>query len=277
MANITSSQFGRFGIKEVADVAFYPEGAINVSETNGVTIRTGFRPVLKFDTLKISNLEFTGETAEARGGKGNAVLMSWDHSREATLTLEDALMSMDTLNAMLSSQSLTGTAGSREILTINANGFPGVYTVVGKTYARDEHGNDHFLTFVIWRAKVQSEASFEMSADGDPSTLNLTLKVLRATTNTDTGALDGDMIKFIIDNMTGTNHQVVLPGYDTSATATTYTVTFITTAGERKEYELSSDASLYDAAEAAETGKTWTPAIASGDKPTGNITYRAST
>ena len=193
----------RFGIKEVADVAFYVVGDVKVDATSGEvtfvgTDSTRKGPVMKFDTLKVSNLEFTGETSEARGGKGNTVLMSWDHSREATLTLEDALLSVDTLNAMLSDGKVVSDTNS-DIITITANGFPGTYTVVGKTYARDEDGTDHLLTFVIWKAKVQSEASFEMSADGDPSTLSMTLKVLRADDNATIGSTAGELMKFIID------------------------------------------------------------------------------
>ena len=193
----------RFGIKEVADVAFYVVGDVKVDATSGEVTFVGTDsnrkgPVMKFDTLKVSNLEFTGETSEARGGKGNTVLMSWDHSREATLTLEDALLSVDTLNAMLSDGKVVSDTNS-DIITITANGFPGTYTVVGKTYARDEDGTDHLLTFVIWKAKVQSEASFEMSADGDPSTLSMTLKVLRADDNATIGSTAGELMKFIID------------------------------------------------------------------------------
>ena len=195
-----AATFKKFGIKEVADVKFYNVGDVKVNPTTGeVTLKaTDTKAQLEFSTLKVSNLEFTGETAEARGGKGNTVLMSWDHSREATLTLEDALLSTETLNAMLSSNEISGDEDSA-IITIDAAGFPGTYTVVGKTYARDEDGTDQFLTFVIWKAKVQAEASFEMSADGDPSTLNMTLKVLRASEDNTIGSKDGELMKFIID------------------------------------------------------------------------------
>ena len=195
-----AATFKKFGIKEVADVKFYTVGDVKVNPTTGeVTLKsTDTKAQLEFSTLKVSNLEFTGETAEARGGKGNTVLMSWDHSREATLTLEDALLSTETLNAMLSSNEIGGDDDSA-IITIDAAGFPGTYTVVGKTYARDEDGTDQFLTFVIWKAKVQAEATFEMSADGDPSTLNMTLKVLRASEDNTIGSKDGELMKFILD------------------------------------------------------------------------------
>lgn len=79
MANL----FDRYGIKEVADVTFY-----NI-------LNDGSRgaPVLYLDTLKVSTIEQTAENAEARGGKGNAALISWDFGKEITVTLEDALYS----------------------------------------------------------------------------------------------------------------------------------------------------------------------------------------
>jgi hypothetical protein len=162
--------------------------------------------------LKVSNLEFTDETTEARGGKGNTFLMSWDHSREATLSLEDALLSVDSLNAMLSNGSVVSDTNS-DVITITANGFPGTYTVVGKTYARDEDGTDHILTFVIWKAKVSAETTFTMEADGDPSTLSMSLKVLRADKNDSIGSAAGDMVKLIIDKQaTGTvSPSIVFP------------------------------------------------------------------
>lgn len=197
----------KFGIKEVADVAFYNQGDVKYDKSTGeVTTVSGKEPVLLFTTLKTSGLEFTGETTEARGGKGNAVLMSWDHSREATLTLEDALLSAKSLATMLSNDQAT-LAGENTVISINANGFPGTYTVVGKTFARGTDGKDHLLTFLIFKAKVSAEANLEMSADGDPSTLNMTLKVLRCTNDTNDlamGAVDGDMVKLIIDDNTST-------------------------------------------------------------------------
>ena len=211
----------QFGIKEVADVAFYTVGDIYYDSKSGKVYLANkdVKPVLKFDTLKTSGLEFTGETTEARGGKGNAVLISWDHSREATLTLEDALLSAESLKAMLSNTDFegdyyTGTTPPEGyqspksiVISVDAKGFPDTYTVVGKTYARAVDGTDHLLTFLIFKAKVNSEANFEMSADGDPSTLNMTLKVLRCTdgdTDKSMGAKSGDMVKLIIDENTNT-------------------------------------------------------------------------
>lgn len=214
----------QFGIKEVADVAFYNVGDIVYDKTAGKVYTRALRdgetkvnPVLKFDTLKTSGLEFTGETTEARGGKGNAVLMSWDHSREATLSLEDALLSAESLRAMLSNAQFEGDYDKADpgtgapksiVISVDAKGFPDTYTVVGKTYARAADGTDHLLTFLIFKAKVNSEANFEMSADGDPSTLNMSLKVLRCVEEdvSKMGCASGDMIKLIIDENTDTQN-----------------------------------------------------------------------
>ena len=158
----------RFGIKEVADVTFYK---INTDGTLG-------DPVLYLDTLKVSNIEFTSEESEARGGKGNAALISWDYGREATVTLQDALLSVETLSMLLTKN--VATATGTDTITIGANTFPGNYCVVGETYARDEvTGEDDIFTFIIHKAKVQSNVTLTMEAEGDPSVIDMTLKVLR--------------------------------------------------------------------------------------------------
>jgi hypothetical protein len=214
----------KFGIKEVADVAFYNQGDVKYNKESGeMEIVSGKTPVLIFSTLKTSGLEFTGETTEARGGKGNAILMSWDHSREATITLEDALLSTESLAAMLSNKPASDVGEQNTVITINANGFPGTYTVIGKTYARGVDGRDHLMTFVVFKAKVSAEANLEMSADGDPSTLNMTLKVLRCTDDAKDlalGAESGDMVKLIFDN--NDNANVKTPTYQFPGSDKTY-------------------------------------------------------
>ena len=65
-------------------------------DSNGVPMY----PVLYLDTLKVSTIEQTAETTDARGGKGNAKLISWDYNKEITVTLEDALFSAKSLAIM---------------------------------------------------------------------------------------------------------------------------------------------------------------------------------
>ena len=76
------------------------------------------------------------------------------------------------------------------IIEISANSFPGTYYVTGDTYARNEaSGKDEFFQFIIPKAKVQSENTITMEADGDPSVFNMNLKVLRPR--------DGVMMKLV--------------------------------------------------------------------------------
>lgn len=70
--------------------------------------------------------------------------------------------------------------GNGKTITIDATHFPGTYRVVGDTYSRSEaSGEDEFFQFVIYKAKVSSENTITLQADGDPSTFNLNLTVLR--------------------------------------------------------------------------------------------------
>ena len=214
MANLT-----RFGIKEVADVKFFEVGD---DASVAAALENKGAEVISFDTLKVSNIESTAENTEARGGKGNAALISWDYGREVTVTLEDALLSMESL-ALLFGDS------SSDTITIDANKFPGTYTVVGTTYARNEtDGKDHLFTFVIGKAKVQSETTLTMEAEGDPSVLSMTLKVLRCK--------DGTMMQLIRDD------NPVVDGVG----GTAY-VTIVETDGKSASYHLEAGSDWADA------------------------------
>lgn len=215
-------------------------------------------PALFLDTLKVSTIEQTAESTYARGGKGNAALISWDYGKEITVTLEDALFSAksmaimfgngavgtlptsaDASNIMRTEVFKTGETGgdadesgakaagwedylispdgkhkykklnpkfydvtgasvsvldsetkyfcSYDLATVNAgiieisaNSFPGTYYVTGDTYARSEaDGKDEFFQFIIPKAKVTSENTITLEAEGDPSVFNLSLHVLR--------------------------------------------------------------------------------------------------
>ena len=87
--------FDKFGIKEVANVYF---------EALEDDIKTGVYKgdiVLFLDTLKVSTIETSGETAASRGGWGNPRLVQWDYGKEISVTLEDALLSLESLRFML--------------------------------------------------------------------------------------------------------------------------------------------------------------------------------
>lgn len=250
-----ASIFDRYGIKEVADVTFYK---INADGSKGA-------PVLYLDTLKVSTVEQTASSADARGGKGNPKLVSWDFGKEINVTLTDALFSPASMAIMFGDKdgvgistgktdekitkvamarisetradttveidskegrktvkvladggatynttagivSVTGandvnitaenfatqTAGdkvfvhyevtptSKKVININADTFPGTYYITGDTFCRsDVTGDDDFFQFIIPKAKMSSENTITLEAEGDPSVFNLNLTVLR--------------------------------------------------------------------------------------------------
>jgi hypothetical protein len=272
----------RYGIKEVADVTFYElDDAGNPS-----------KPVLMLDSLKVTSIEQTAESSEARGGKGNAKLIVWDYGKELTVTIEDALFSPKSLAIMMADGKVknassttfndqtvkrsarvvattngnintppeivvdgrklaqkkyvnastttgitvdsTDTTGEVEVkwykaeseqkelslvspnrvtdtafetgevyiatwdhpvkqtstITITPDSFPGTYYVTGDTLVRsDTTGKDEYFQFIVYKAKMQAEQTISMEAEGDPSTFNMTLQVLRAA--------NGKMIDFV--------------------------------------------------------------------------------
>ena len=288
--------FDKYGIKEVANVYFEALADDPASNVYAGDI------VLFLDTLKVSTIETTAETTDATGGWGNPKLISWDYGKEITLTLEDALISLESLRFMLGGaihkprsagnnipadavivrhteevvvdndlgkiplpvDHITGktygnedikatdghpirfinlgggtdseTAGTRtqivyeengnniltgelaltfnntamgisgkqakrndririfweEVLegdnnkdaavevTISPDTFPGTYRVVGDTFMRSQKtGKDEAFQFVIGKAKVTSDVTITLEAEGDPSTFEMTLNVLR--------------------------------------------------------------------------------------------------
>ncbi|MEK5036299.1 hypothetical protein MKY96_33140 [Paenibacillus sp. FSL R7-0302] len=95
----------KYGVKEVADVTMFDLSS-NL-------------PFLFLDTLKMTVIENQAETSYARGGKGNPKLLGWDFNREATVQMQDALMSMKSISLLTGNKVVTGVANvhSREVLT----------------------------------------------------------------------------------------------------------------------------------------------------------------
>ena len=258
MANILD----KYGIKEVADVMFY-----EIDPTTG----EASKPVLYLDTLKVSTIEQTAEEAIAKGGKGNAPLITWDYGKDINVTLEDALFSAKSMAIMFGNSTVdtsmsvlkktvawraaasttlasaqpskfegpqgkeyeikaaynpvtynaTGSsiadADNVEVgqtyyttfdmpivgaytIDISANSFPGTYYVTGDTYARSEiSGTDEFFQFIIPKAKVKSENTITLEAEGDPSVFNLSLHVLRPAG----GGAMMKLVKYDMEEITG--------------------------------------------------------------------------
>lgn len=75
-------------------------------------------------------------------------------------------------------------------IEISADKFPGTYKVVGDTFTRNKDtGEDQRFQFVIPQAKMSSEQTITLEAEGDPSVFSMNLTVLRPD--------DGVMLKLI--------------------------------------------------------------------------------
>lgn len=84
----------KFGAKEVMDCVLYD------METD--------KPVIQFDSLKTSSISVTSEKVYARGGKGNPKLITWEINKDATVTIEDALISPKSLELITGIARKTG-------------------------------------------------------------------------------------------------------------------------------------------------------------------------
>lgn len=260
--------FEKFGVKEVANVYF------EALEDNAAFGEKAGDIVLFLDTLKVSSIETTAENVAAQGGWGNPKLVMWDYGKEINLTLEDALLSLESARIMLGGKiknpaedknavvtvhytaegtygkeglkldalvnpstknkfnkndlpaeefrfinvtqgyrgvgsvadgtvTLTGNGDEKVAekdvirlfwtvekkadsqgnsaveITISPDTFPGTYKIVGDTFMRNTNGKDYPFQFVINKAKVLSEVTLTMEAEGDPSTFEMQINVLR--------------------------------------------------------------------------------------------------
>ena len=118
-----------------------------------------------------------------------------------SLTAEDGTIIDETLTSQEWSAERTNYKGQKafvtytvkattKTITISGDSFPGTYYVVGDTYARsDVDGSDQFFQFIIPKAKVTSENTITLEAEGDPSVFSMNLTVLRPET--------GEMMKLV--------------------------------------------------------------------------------
>ena len=80
------------------------------------------------------------------------------------------------------------------VIEVSSNSFPGTYYCTGDTFARSEaSGEDEFFQLIFPKAKVTSENTITLEAEGDPSTFNMNLRVLRPA--------DGIMMKLVKYNL----------------------------------------------------------------------------
>ena len=106
-----ASILDKYAIKEVADVMFYELDSAGAPSA----------PVLYIDTAKVTTISQSAEQVEARGGKSNVKLLSWDTNKELTLELTDALFSAKSLGIMFGG-TMEDNGSTQEVLkTLRAN------------------------------------------------------------------------------------------------------------------------------------------------------------
>lgn len=165
----------RYGIKEVADVTFYE------IEDDG----TAGKPVLYLDTLKVSTIEQTAENAEARGGKGNAALISWDYGKEITVTLEDALYSVKSLALMFGDDNAAKADGTilktlwkdnmkADNVSATINGTDVTLTDPKYYKADGTEGSATEYAYVTGTIATKGAYTIDVSANGFPGTYYVT-------------------------------------------------------------------------------------------------------
>lgn len=82
------------------------------------------------------------------------------------------------------------------VITINADTFSENYYITGDTYVKNEKsGEDEFFQFVVPKAKVSSDVTLTLEAEGAPTVFDMTVTVLRPD--------DGNMMKLIKYNLEG--------------------------------------------------------------------------
>ena len=129
-----------------------------------------------YKTLRFRYTE-KGENSANKGAPA-----SWKDPNGNEVTIESATYySADGSSSWDTAASVEGTEGDWIYMTfpvkttgstieVSANTFPSTYYVTGDTFARsDVTGRDEFFQFIIPKAKVNSENTITLEAEGDPS------------------------------------------------------------------------------------------------------------
>ncbi|MBE7897187.1 hypothetical protein G7L40_00485 [Paenibacillus polymyxa] len=100
----------RYGSREIMDVVLKD-------------VRTG-EPKAYLESLTTSSLEFQGSSVYARGGKGHPKLIGWDSEKDATMNMEDALISKESLGVLTGSEFKAGAkpVHKKEVITAGTGG-----------------------------------------------------------------------------------------------------------------------------------------------------------
>jgi hypothetical protein len=145
----------KFGIREVCNCTFTSTDSKALNFT--------------IDTAKMTTLEGASTTVYAQGGRGFSRLAAWEGERTLTFTVEDALLTTESFQALI------GRALNGNQIKITTTDFAGYYSIVAETLVRDvESGQDKAATITIPRAKLQSNLNIPMAPNGDPAAFTFT-------------------------------------------------------------------------------------------------------
>lgn len=151
----------QFGIREVCDCAFMSLDGKGLN--------------FKINTAKMTTLESTSTTVYAQGGRGFSRLAAWEGEKTLTFTVEDALLSTESFQALLGKTGATSTVAGHKRYTMTTTDYAGYYQVTAQTLWRNvEDGSDHAAIITIPKAKLQSNISISMAPNGDPSAFTFT-------------------------------------------------------------------------------------------------------
>lgn len=136
-------------------------------------------------------------------------------------------------------------------IVVGPSTFPGNFYAVGETFARNETtGRDEEFQIIIPRAKMTSDTSISLEADGSPTVIDMSLDVLRAG--------NGDMIKLVKYSLSGeptTLNVVAIAGGTPGTTAVT--VSPVKEVGNSYKYKTAASVTMPDAGDDLTTWTDW--------------------
>lgn len=127
-----------------------------------------------YRTFRVDQIE--NGKVQLRGGK--EFTLPTEEGKVKYYTADGAVSTKEASDAAYATVAVVGKAIQE--IDISPDTFPGSYAFVGDTYIRSEiTGRDEAFQVILPKVKMQSEVTLTLEADGDPTTFNMNLKVLR--------------------------------------------------------------------------------------------------
>ena len=171
-------------------LAVMTSAAVKEAKSDGKVVVRYTQEVTAAESMTLDHTPKTGTKVRWLNlDKGTRGQVSAESTTVALSGLTGAAAAGDRIKFFYDVEADGATNGTAYEISIDAKNFPGTYKVYGDTVIRNRNGKDSPYQFVIERAKVDSNVTFTMEAEGDPSVFDMNLRVLRAN--------DGGMLKFI--------------------------------------------------------------------------------